>query len=377
MSRVPRRPRPSTELDTTDSGARLVHQEGWTEYVPVHELHIDPAYQRDINHAFVGEVADSLDISLLGTIEVARRQGVAAYTCEGCGKRLEHRDYVLDGQHRTLAARHRGWDDVGLSCHVRQSQGSAWEADQYLRMNFKRKNPTSTARYRAAVHAGEGFGWSNDAAVHALLKELGIAVVASTAAGGARVSEVPAVLAGVGTVCRLHERHPDLVRSTLTVLRDAWSDERANAYDSTIFAGVMDLLGAHEAEIGDLSAVTAVLRATTPEELRDAGEQMRGNRKYPVRACIARVLAESYNATRRSHRLREIAPVQYVNALRNRTQAIKGEAMTPEERADLIRRANTLTPEQRSERTRRANAGRTPEQRADIARRAVAARRSA
>lgn len=364
MSRPKRRPRP--RLDATiieqQGDQRVVHQEGWTEYIPAHELNIDDSYQRDINYTFVAEIAEDLDFGLLGTLNIARRD-TGPYVCEGCGKELRHRDYVMDGQHRSLAVQQRGLLDVGLSCRVQRSQGVAWEADQYLRFNFWRKQPTSAGRYKAAVVAGKQHGWDNDADVQAMLAELGIETVSSTSPGGAmgHRSVLPAILAGIGAVCRFHEKYPDLIRCTLETLRDAWSENYGNAYDSMIMSGVMDFYAAHAAEAPS-AKVTATLAAMNPEEVRDAADQMRGNRKYPLRVCVARVIAEAYNANKRSeNRVREIAPAQYVNALRLRTLVATGQ----QERFQKAGAASlaTISPEERQRRgfkageTRRARRG--------------------
>jgi hypothetical protein len=378
MSGLKRRPRPRAQqvtIDTTATGEKLVHQDGWTEYIPAHELSIDPSYQRDINHAFVAEIAETLDFAQLQTFYVARR-ATAPYQCEACGKDLRHRDYVLDGQHRLLGVKQRGLADVGLPCQVRNSLGSDWEADQYLRVNFKRKNPTSAARYKAAVHAGSVHGWVNDAEVQEMLDELDIPLRESTSPGGVmhHHGDLPAEIAGIGSVCRFHAAHPDLIRTVLSTMRDAWAELHATAYDSIIMAGLMDFYASHEAEADPVNVVK-VLAATTPEALRDNAEQMRGNRKYPVRVCIARVVAELYNVNRRTvNRVREIAPAQYVSSLRARTQKRSGHYVTSGERLTAFQAG--LKPEERSEIARKGVASTTPEQRSERSQRGHATRRA-
>jgi hypothetical protein len=345
-----RRPRPKldpTPVERTDTGS-IVHQEGWTEYIPAHELEIDERYQRDINYPFVTEIAENLDFALLQTIGVARRPG-AKHTCE-CGKVLDHRNFVIDGQHRVMGVKSRGLENLGLPCTVRLSQGSDWEADQYLRINFNRKNPTSTARYKAAVHAGETHGWVNEAEVAAMLDKLGIEAARSTSAATfGNKSHVPAILLAIGAVCRFHLSHPDLIDLALATLRDAWGERYGNAYDSVMIGGMMDFFGAHETEVAWNDVVPALAKFT-PDDLRDQAEQMRGNRKYPVRVCVARIVAESYNANKRGdRRVREVSPVQYSNVLRVRAGKDSLAANSAKGRAASA----AIPPEQRSARTRK------------------------
>jgi|HubBroStandDraft_4_1064222.scaffolds.fasta_scaffold05408_2 hypothetical protein len=368
MSRMPRRPRPQhlgVELDPADKQIRL---EGFTEYIPIHELLIDESYQRDINWAFVGQIAEDFDPGQMGTLEIARRS-CPAYTCEACGHRLDHRDYLIDGQHRALGARQRGMDDYQTGCHIRMSQGVEWEADQYLRLNFNRKNPSSTARYKAAVKAGSRYGWDNDAAVHELLDELGIETPTTTQGSFAAHRSQVGVLHAIGAVCRLHERHPDLVRLVLITLRDAWGSTYSQAFESNLIGGLTDFYCAHEHE-ASVEAVTRALSKAHPGELLDQVDQLRGNRKYPLRVFIARAVAEMYNASHRDpNRVREIAPVGYLNLVRARSQS------KSERTAEALARARAaqaeFTPEQRSEIARRGAEARTPEERREIARRGV------
>ncbi len=369
------RHRPRPHQSAPDEGPVGTRREGFHEYIPIGELHIDTSYQRDINYAFVTEMSTRFDYGQLDlqAFSIGRRLGIKG----------AHADYIIDGQHRWLALLNREPESYVVGCYVRISPGSDWEANEYLRINFKRKNPTAAGRYKAAVTAGRKFGWENDAAVSELLTELGIETVPHTGQvyhrGGA--NGVP-ILFAIQKVGNLHERHPEITRLVLTTMRDAWAERHpASAYDGIVFDGLTDFFCAHLAEMTEerpdnsldrLGELVKVLRSTTPLELRDAAALTRGIRKYPVRAFVARGIAEMYNAIRRGeNRVREVSPQSYVTAKAALSQVKSQAAMTPEARSDRSRRGSeSMTPAERRDRSRRANEGMTPEARSDRSRRA-------
>ena len=367
MSRVQRRPRPPASQGPPSGGRHAAQRrEGFHEYIPIGELHIDSTYQRDINYPFITEMAADFDYGQLDlqSFSVGRRM-----------KGQAHTDYIIDGQHRWLALSQREPKDFPVGCYVRISPGADWEANEYLRINFARKNPTSAGRFKAAVTAGRSFGWDNDAAVAEMLTELEIQTVQHTGQtytprGGGHGNAVPTLFA-IGKVCRLYALYPEVVRRVLITMRDTWADTRpSQAFDGIVFDGLADFYMAHHEE-AVTEEVVRVLRPVPPSELRDGAEQLRGNRKYPVRAFVARSIAELYNQGKRgaTHKVRDVTALGYITArLSMRASAVQARR-SPEERSAITRKGvATMSAEQRSERTRKGQATRTPEVRSEAAR---------
>ncbi len=104
-------------------------------------LVVDPSYQRDAETA-AGN-AKSLSMAqkwswiACGAISVAKRAD-------------DDKFYVVDGQHRVLAARKRS-DITHLPCMVFESEGALQEAEGFLRVNTMRNTLGAVDKYRAQL----------------------------------------------------------------------------------------------------------------------------------------------------------------------------------------------------------------------------------
>ena len=104
-----------------------------------HELHIDRSYQRDANERKVLALAAKWSWVACGVITVADRDGTF---------------WVIDGQHRVMAARKRA-DIDKLPCIVFESLTSKDEARGFLDANTQRKPITGFDRFRADLVTGD------------------------------------------------------------------------------------------------------------------------------------------------------------------------------------------------------------------------------
>lgn len=136
------------QIAETTHGGRIdkIARYGWSvsdtpgrmQHIHKARLHVDHAYQRNANTAKISAIAREWSWVALGAIIVADRGG---------------QFYVIDGQHRVMAARMRS--DIGdLPCVVFATSGLIEEADGFLRSNKNRRPMTSIETFRASLISG-------------------------------------------------------------------------------------------------------------------------------------------------------------------------------------------------------------------------------
>jgi hypothetical protein len=123
--------------------------------IPKEELEVDHAYQRDrINQRRVDELCRAWDWIACGCLVVALRE--------------DNKWFVMDGQHRKLAADERP-DIRELPCLVFETTGRREEALGFLAINQGRMGVGTLDRYKAGLLAGDKTAF----AVESMLKSTG------------------------------------------------------------------------------------------------------------------------------------------------------------------------------------------------------------
>jgi len=102
-------------------------------------LKVHPAYQRDVIQQKVSEITAAWSWVSLGALVVGKRRG-------------EY--WVIDGQHRALAAKRRS-DITMLPCVVFETSSVQEEALGFLGLNGGRKPVTAVAKHKAMVAGGD------------------------------------------------------------------------------------------------------------------------------------------------------------------------------------------------------------------------------
>lgn len=133
--------------EKTPFGVNKVERYGWVmkdkpgtlQQIPKNFLCINEAYQREANKQKVLEIASQWSWLACGTITVAQRKG---------------RLWVIDGQHRVLAARKRS-DIYELPCLEFELDDVRDEAMGFYRANAGRKPVTALAKHKALLVAGD------------------------------------------------------------------------------------------------------------------------------------------------------------------------------------------------------------------------------
>lgn len=179
-------PEPKLLADSGDAGA--------IEVVRIEDLHRDMAYQRAINQQLVDEIARTWDIAAAGPIVVSRRKNGDLY--------------IVNGQHRTAAAKQAGEREI--IAQVINGLTPREEAILRLKGN-RRRTDTPMERFAAQIAAG-------DVETHEIRR-----IVESL---GGRVNSHPDQATGINAISALEAIYRKdggtLLVRTLELLRDGF-----------------------------------------------------------------------------------------------------------------------------------------------------------
>lgn len=146
---------------------QVIDKPGKMQMVHKGLLKIDPEYQRDAVAIKVYEISNKWSWLGAGVIIVGYR---------------DNEYWVIDGQHRVLAAKRRADIDM-LPCLVFQTEDVSKEAEAFLMANARRKPISSFAKQKAMVVAGDEIA----VFVENACKQLGLKLGAHcTSVGGIR-----------------------------------------------------------------------------------------------------------------------------------------------------------------------------------------------
>jgi hypothetical protein len=221
------------------------------QVVQERDLEIDEVYQRPLG-IFVNNIVDEFEPAMVGTLLVNQR-----------GKKL----YVIDGQHRLVALRRLGIQDV--PCVVYNGLSRADEAKLFAKLQTERRRIRPTQRFQAEVVA-------KDPRALAIKKVLENTDVVMSDVGGRLMAphEVSAVVA----LERVYDNHgASRLEEVLTVIRLAFPDEKG-ALSNDMVLGVSSFIATEKPDIDrlirQLSQVTAwdlKARATALRQGRGVG----------------------------------------------------------------------------------------------------------
>jgi hypothetical protein len=185
------------------------------------ELRIDPAYQRGAEEAnsatLIRRIAQTWNWDLCQPLVVARRSD------------LTERLFVIDGQHRLMAARLRG-DIEQLPCVIVTYGSVAEEAAAFVQLNQQRKPLTRLDLFRAAVASGD----AQASAIVAALTEAGL----SLAPHGNYTAWKPGMVSHIGGIERSWTRDgPEVAGRALVALGHGFAGQVLR-YGGTIYRGI-------------------------------------------------------------------------------------------------------------------------------------------
>lgn len=192
------------------------------EWVRTDRLSIDIAYQRSTENQasqrLITSIADKFDWRLCAPLVVSRRpDGVMA---------------VIDGQHRTLAARLRG-DIPHLPCCVFNYESAEEEAKMFIAANRARKPMNRLDDFHAALAAAD-----NEALeIQQLVTEAGLTISRNTASASWQPGQI-AFTSSIATSLRKYGRA--VVSAALTNIAEAFPDQKM-IHSGSIFLALVKL----------------------------------------------------------------------------------------------------------------------------------------
>lgn len=214
--------------------------------VEVKNLIIDKRYQRELDGRRVQKIVDAFEPRLLGTLEVARRNG---------GKLA-----VFDGQHRLAALTDLGIDSA--PCLVHDNLTPQQEANLFVALQRERRNVSSLERFRARIFSGD-----RDArTIKKVVESAGYVIpdYYTEHTNGHRA------IRAVGTLERIYRQSDQgALRDALEIVARTWGDDPRSA-DGLLVEGMWllrqhygDRIGADEiARLGEVAPKTILRRAT-------------------------------------------------------------------------------------------------------------------
>jgi hypothetical protein len=240
--------------------------------VPVDELKVDHAYQRP-------------EVSERNTLALARGFNWVAFNSIVVMERANGDKFVVDGQQRLLAARHRG-DIPAVPCVLFKSDGRDHEARAFISLNVRRTNVPAVAKFNASVRA-------------ALNPEKQIADWLSTQ--GLEVTEDGKAMNGVdfpSTLIRSWNLNADACKKAIAIQRDV---NGTDPLHSTCHKGIFWMLHnginveEHADKLKRLGGRSAILRSVKTLEIETGS-------KASERGCGIGVL-RLVNYKRRSNKI--------------------------------------------------------------------------
>jgi hypothetical protein len=236
------------------------------------ELEIDEAYQRALG-VFVNTIVEDFEPAMVGTLLVNRR-----------GKKM----YVIDGQHRLVALRRLGIQDV--PCVVYNGLSRADEAKLFAKLQTERRRIRPTQRFQAEVVA-------KDPRALAIKKVLENVDVVMSDVGGRLMA--PHEVAAVVALERVYEAHgASRLEEVLTTIRLAFPDEKG-ALSNDMILGVSSFIATEKPDIDRLIRMLAQVTAWDLKARATALRQGRG-----VGGGSPAYMAEAIGSVYRRRRIR-------------------------------------------------------------------------
>lgn len=249
------------------------------DWLPVADLRADPAYQRQLGKRgdrMVRDIAAGWDWSRCGAIVVA-----PAAMSDGWA--------VIDGQHRMLAARAAGIDE--LPCVVTGEDAVPGQARAFLGVNDTRQRVTTGARHLAAVAAGD----PDAVALQQVLEAAGVTVETRD---GYRPG--PRSTSAVMRLRAYMRRHgAGVLEDALRLIVAAIPEDGEEALTAQAIEGVCLVVARLRGlEIGE-DRLAEVLAETALRDLADNANAIAGREGRKAAPIIARILTRALNHGRR------------------------------------------------------------------------------
>lgn len=250
------------------------------KHLYVDEIQVDERYQRPIKPNQIRWIINHYDEVAFGRLLVAMRVVKARK-----GTEYDQETYwVIDGQQRLNAAKALGMKKV--SCLVFESHGIDHEAKVFKQINTNRTAVRAVEVFKADLTAND----ETAVAINNVVRSCGFSI------GNGGLNKPWYEVASVVALTSLYKRGgPDLLKDTLTLLKDVWDGERG-CTNNFVIRGVATFMVRMEGKY-DRKRLVNKLTKHTPESIvrliSDYRKILGGNSTAPV--AVAEVICSIYN----------------------------------------------------------------------------------
>lgn len=245
-----------------------------TAWITFGNLQVDPAYQRGVVKARVTYLAKNWNDNNVGILTVSLRDG---------------KTWVVDGQHRYLAAMELGLGDQKVLCHIHKDLTREEEAKLFARLNDQRA-PTAYDIFKAGLIYGDTVAIGVERAA----RKHGYAVTGQSATGK---------IACVSKLMEIQRKDPDLLDGVLQVTSQAWGDHRSGV-EAPMVAGIAKVLDRYNGEVDRRQLATKLKKQADPAAMLGHAKSRKAMTGYSVTDEIAESVVAVYNKGRRSKALK-------------------------------------------------------------------------
>lgn len=247
----------------------------------VSEFSVDPSVQRQLNEPRVTKLAKDFKPQMLGLITAS--------------KRLDGRNYVLDGQHRIAAARAAGYTGY-VATRLYEKLTVSEEAQLFLDLNNTRKvNALDKFHVRATQ------GDPGAVALKGALDRFGLRA-SGQHTGGMFAAIVALERVYSGFMSHATEPRLDLVEAVLHVLTRAYGKEERAAFQANTVQGIGLILQIFGKRV-DPDELVVALRSVPADALAIKGRSTKDLEGGTGAQGVAKVIMGIYNKGKSARRL--------------------------------------------------------------------------
>lgn len=251
--------------------------------VLVSELNVDPEAQRTLSPAWVKSHVPLFDVDQLGYIVV--------------NKRVNGKQYIVDGQHRVELMRAVGWGDQRIHSEIFEGLTQAGEARLFNSRN-DRKSVRPIDKFRIKVTGGDPASID----IQRIVTAHGLVISDECIDGHiVAVRSLEVVYAGAGIASP--KEGPVALAKALKTLVQSFGKQASSVNGDVVRAiGMIYLRYNGKVKESDLVKKLAPIPGGCPG-LLGKGRTMRELRGRPMAHCIASVVVDAYNRGRRTEKL--------------------------------------------------------------------------
>lgn len=259
----------------------LSEKETTIEWLPIDKIEIDRSYQRNPGPEKIKLISSNFNENALGVLLVNLRENGQLF--------------IIDGQHRLLAAKKRG--KTLVQCKVCYGLTVQEEAKLYKYCNTVRKNPESLDVFRARLVEGDPVA----VAINNTVQKCGLSIGFIPSGGGVHKRKPGEIWAVTALEDLYMKGKEELLTYILTIIAQSWPDD-GSAFEYKVIWGLADFHFRYEGRYSRQELI-AKLQITDLNSLRRRAQYHSENGGGAARKTFARVIQEAYDWHRRSKRL--------------------------------------------------------------------------